>query len=232
MVLKSLFLTGTLFLSFKAYSLQFDPRMAFNIASVEVEKVDTPLVENIFEMAPTRGGTFNKEGSEAAMVVGEVIAVGEKIWPIVEKGRPVVSAQFSNLSALPRFEDTLSFPELYEMAGWVSPGAATYKVSFKNYLGMEVVLFRYTVTFQPGGSYLGVGRYLTNVKVYANELKVAWGYNVEASTSLVGLTNKGSKEDPIASMVLQVNYNVKTVFSESHNSSSYYVAGDGTFKEL
>ena len=47
---------------------------------------------------------------------------------------------------------------------------------------------------------------------------------------LVGIANTGSKDAPIASARLKLNYTVKTILKTSENSVGFYVQGDGKYK--
>ncbi len=236
-VVKQVFLVLTLCaFSLSAEANKASSPEALTISSVETRRIDAYRPEE-FDPEEKNDGIAKSGGEvgEVVAVIREMVALGKEIWPIIEKNKPVVNTSLNGLSALPRFDAgvDVEYPALFDMTNWWTPGYATYETSFKNLYGFTVVKFRYTVHYQPGGSYNGRGQYLTNVGITADELYVAWGYNVEAKSSLVGLTNKGaSKGSPVAAMVLQLEYTVKTVLNESRNTARFYVAGDGTFKSL
>lgn len=172
---------------------------------------------------------------QAISVVKDLVALGKEIYPLVEKGRPVVTSDFKGFSVLPRLGgegQNVLFPEFYEMENWWSPGFSRYEVDLKNIYGLSMVRFVFSVHYQPGGTYEGKGKYLTNVAVVLDELLVRWGFDFSAKVKLVGITNLGTKENQVAGLTLQVEYVAKSVMNEFQNASRFFVSGDGVIKKL
>lgn len=215
-----------------------ESRKSFEISSAELKVVEevSPLHfeardEYISYEFEKSGGEFG----EAVAVIKDLVALGKEIYPLVEKGRPVVTMNnFKGISVLPRLDQTenTSYPEFYEMENWWVPGFARYNVNFKNIYGITVVDFTFSVHYQPGGSYQGAGKYLTNVAIVVDELLVRWGYDLSATVKLVGISNLGNKENRIAGATIQLEYTAKSVMNEYQNTSRFFVTGDGTLKKL
>ena len=192
------------------------------IASVEMQQVadDTgvkPLINNeCTNLRPFDVGTI---------VWSDIVTVGEKIWQIVEAGKPVVSVQVPVAFALPRGLTCWT-----DLDHWQVPRTQTYEVRYKNYFGVEVVHFRFRLQYTYGGGNDGVGRYLANVTVMPAELNVAWGYDFNAVVEVEQAVNMGSKKDPLAGLELNLKWTVKTVLKESDNSFHFFVQGDGAVK--
>lgn len=208
--------------SYSATSLEkADPSLV--IDSVSVEEVQ-PLI------LPTAELPTNPLG-EVIAVIDSMIALGKKIWPIIEAGRPVINNKLiPAISILPNLEG--QNPTLNQMSNWSVPKVRSYRVSFKNGFGSEVVAFTYTLYWQYNGSYKGNGKYVTNLKVQASQIYTAWGFNFDATSELIGLSNVGSAEDPVASGIIQVAYTVKGLMNEVRAAQSFYVDGDGNFQVL
>jgi hypothetical protein len=222
MILKSIFLAPVLLFSVIC-SAETDP--SFVISSVSV----TPIESEKISQLELKSMTNLSQVSEVIAIVDGILAVGTKIWNIVEAGRPVVTTSFSpSISALP--ETTGESGVLRQMANWSVPKIQSYRISYKNGFNKEVVAFNYTVYFQFNGSYKGVGKYITNLKVQASKITAAWGFNLNASSELVGIANVGSDEAPIASAILQITYGVKGFFNEVRNTQGFYVDGSGAVK--
>ena len=187
-----------------------------------------PESETTTSSAPTNGPTTGIEELDAAEVIlDKILAIGRKIWNVVENNRPVSSFSTANASALP--QGALSWQQL---AGWQTPRSYVYRVTYENLYGIDVVDFSYRVVFTPGGSVAGRGQYLSNVTLLPNTIDVAWGYTFNANAAIVNTVNAGSNANPVAAMELLLNWSIETPLKSSKNSASYYVRGDGRFVDL
>ena len=175
---------------------------------------------------------FDKNLGEIIMIVDKLIALGKKIWPIVEAGKPVIQVDMASaISVLPKnLEGELV--EFYDMYSWSMPRAKTYKVNFKNGFGSSVISFDYTVNFQWGGQYEDKGAYITGLNVQASNVSVSWGFEFNASSELVSIVNHGSKDSPIAGAGVRVSYKAKSILREIQTSESFHVTGDGKIQKL
>lgn len=198
------------------------------ISSVKVQEIEpSPNVDwgsiNTFDPA----GTIN----EISIILDGLLGIGKKIWPIIEAGRPVVTTNFGTaVSIIPNVDGKNIV--LNDMANWSVPRVASYRVSFQNKFGMDVVAFTYTVIFQYGGSYKDIGKYVTTLKVIPSDISTSWGFNFDATSELIGISNVGSKDSPIASGIIQVAYKVKGFLNEVSHTQSFYVDGKGNINSL
>ena len=205
-----------------------DRQMALDEQYLSVAEVRiTPLGEEENERTLLEN---DKDLGEVVLAVDQLIATGKKIWALVEAGRPVVSQSFSSISVLPRVEDpALAF---YGMENWSAPKSLRYKVEYSNFYGMNVISFVYSIHFQYDGTYHGHGRYLTSVNIVANTVEVAWGFEFDAKSTLVAITNRGTVKEPVAAATLQVFYRAKSILKDISSTSSYHVDGNGGIKQL
>ncbi|HAZ14816.1 MAG: hypothetical protein A2X86_22165 [Bdellovibrionales bacterium GWA2_49_15] len=200
----------------------------FKIASVEVEK-DVAAYEVADQyLAPTGAG--DKNLGEVIMVVDQLIALGKKIWPIIEAGRPVVNTNLPVVHVLPR--EAGQDGSLYDLSNWDAPKAIGYRVTYKNFYGMEVIAFTYSISFQPGGQFNGKGAYISGASVTANNVKVSWGFDFSAKSEVVAITNRGSRENPVAGLTLKISYIAKSVLSDIRNSYNYHLTGRGAINQV
>jgi hypothetical protein len=166
---------------------------------------------------------------EIAIMIDSLIAIGKKIWPIIEAGRPVITnGLIPAISILPHMEGNNGV--LYQMANWSFPTAKSYRLSYKNIYGFEVIGFTYTIYFQYAGSLNGVGKYLTSLSVQASDIYAAWGgFKFNVTSELVSIANVGTQNSPIASGIIKVNCIAKSILNEDQSSQSFYVDGNGGF---
>lgn len=165
------------------------------------------------------------------MVVDKLIAIGQKIIPTIEKGKAVVTNNsMAAVSVLPRLE-TVN-PVVHDMGNWSIPVTKHYKIAYNNGLGSEVVSFVYSVTYQYGGTYGGKGKYLTGIRASARNINIAWGFDLDASSQLVQISNVGTVEDVIAGATIEISYTVKNWTRTITTVQSFFVAGDNRLYKL
>jgi hypothetical protein len=207
-------------------------KKSLTIGSVEIQPVETDLnlldEENVFDKGVVELPKVPTNPlDEISIIIDGLLAIGKKVWPIIEAGKPVINNKLAPaVSILPTLKNP-STGVLYEMANWSVPKAQSFRVSFKNLFKSEVVGFTYTVLFQYNGSYQGVGKYVTTLKVLASNIYVAWGFDFDANSELIGIANVGTSEEPVASGIIGVNYSVKGILNESRSAESVYVDGLG-----
>lgn len=229
--MKSILLILAMVLSFQSFGKvhkidnkgEIDPY--WSIAEVTITPVKN--VAPAFEVADEKGL------GEIIMVVDQLIALGKKIYQIINDGRPVVNTNFRDpLSVLPRVEGTDSDIAFYEMENWSAPKEKSFKVAFKNFFGMEVISFVYSISFQHSGSYQGTGKYLTGVVLTASKVSVDWGFEFNASTRVISIANIGSKANPLASTTLALEYRAKGLFNDISMTHKYFLQGDGKVSQI
>ncbi len=200
----------------------------YSISEITVEEVE--VGDELVWASQYKG--FDKSLGEVIMVVDKLIALGKKIWPIVEAGKPVINVNMNSpISVLPKNLDG-GLVQFYDMDSWSMPIAKTYKVNFKNGFGSSVINFDYTVNFQWGGKYEDKGAYITGLNVQASNVSVSWGFDFDANSELVSIVNHGSKDSPVAGAAIRVNYKAKSVLREIQTSESFHVTGNGQVQKL
>jgi hypothetical protein len=61
---------------------------------------------------------------------------------------------------------------------------------------------------------------------------VAWGFEFNANSELVGIANVGSAKNPVASAIIRVNYSAKNIINELRGAQSMYVDGRGNVRVM
>jgi hypothetical protein len=165
------------------------------------------------------------------MVVDKLIAIGQKIIPTIEKGRPVLTYNpMAAISVLPRL-DTKD-PVLHDMSGWSYPVTKHYKIIYKNGFGGQSASFIYSITFQYGGSHDGKGKYLTGVRAAAREIVINMGSDLDAESQLVQISNVGTKDKVVAGATIEMSYTVKNFARRVTSYVSFFITGDGRLIRL
>lgn len=197
----------------------------FEISSISVEEIENLDLQDK-DIAGDIGSVIT--------IVDKLIALGQKVWPIIKAGKPVINSDLHKIHpiyVLP--EVAAQAPEFTfnSMSGWDMPIAKSYRVSYKNGFGAEVIGFNYTVFFQGGGQFEGVGSYLGGVQVVASNISVSWGYEFNATSTFMGAMNMGTMESPIAGATIRIDYKAKTIIKEIQSSEIFTVNGLGAIQK-
>jgi hypothetical protein len=169
------------------------------------------------------------DGTDPFVVIDQMINLGQKIWSIIEANKPVVNVQTQYATALPQ-----GITSWGQLAGWKPPEGSVYGFSAKNAYGIKVIDVSYQVLRTYGGNYNGKGKFLTAVTIQPLSVNVAWGYTFNMTVEIpdTSIVNVGTTQDPVAAMQPLVKWTVSTALKSSSGQSTYYVQGDGLFKEL
>ena len=164
-------------------------------------------------------------------LVGDIVALGEKIYTVIEKRKPVVKTVFSPIQVVPR-NDVGGVVSPMEMERWSAPKTSKYKVTFKNLYGMKVVEIGISVTYLYGGTYNDSGKFIANLQILPTLVSAAWGYNVDATYKLVGIVNHGTKSNILAGATLNFNYKVSTIVKHFEKNMEFHVYGNGKMTKI
>lgn len=168
-------------------------------------------------------------GGSPIYILDQIINIGQKLWAIIEKNKPVVDVRNSYATALPKGSTHWN-----DLAGWSAPKGKVYKLTAKNTYGQTMVTAKWQVIRTYGGNREGKGKYLTAVTVEPLQVDVLWGYKFTllAEVPDTSVINVGTKADPVAAMTATLKWRIETVVKDSQGKGLYYLQGDGLFQEL
>lgn len=167
---------------------------------------------------------------EVIQVARDLVALGEEIYVLVQKGRPNLTTQYAPISVLPR--EAGRTIDALDLDGWKMPISRTVTVNFKNLVGMAMAGIEYKVIFSYGGRYNGKGAYITNAQIIPSKAHAHYGVDFDVKMKLSGLTNHGSRANPVAGAMLQIQYKASTVMSNVERSDTYQITGRGQIQKL
>ena len=159
--------------------------------------------------------------------VKDLANLGKSIWRIINDNRPIVNVEHNTADAVPE-----QITHWTQLECWSPPRYQTYKVTYENALGIEVVQFYFKVLYTANGRYKSQGQYLKHVTVIPEMIDVAWAHRLDVSVKVVGIVNLNTTTDPLAGMEVQVGWKVQNPFTDHRQSKSFFIQGDGQFIEL
>lgn len=162
-------------------------------------------------------------------VAKDLVALGEDLYRLVIKGKPTNTTTYAPISVVPKVNG--SPVDLMETEDWQMPVKRSYEISYENYLGIEIVYFRYSVIFSYGGSYDGKGAYLTAVQVIPEQVMTLFGFDFTATMKLGGIQNQGTRKNPIAGATILLEHTVSSILATSTVVDPFYITGSGAFKK-
>jgi hypothetical protein len=194
----------------------------FNFSSMNVE---VP-VEKITDTDPTEP----EVGGKIIGMARDLVALGEDLYTLAIKGKPTNTTSYAPISVIPKVKGEPV--DLLEMENWSIPTKKTYEVIYRNYFGLEVVNFKYSIIYSYNGTYNGKGAYLTSVQIVPEHVKTLFGFDFSATMKLGGIQNQGKKAYPIAGVTILLQHSVSTIIANSIEVNSFYISGKGVFLKL
>ena len=160
----------------------------------------------------------------------DVVALGEAIYELLNKGRPKITTEYAPISVVPRDPTTKEIVDPFELEGFSMPVEKKFNAKIKNRMGQDVVNFNYKLMYAYGGSYNGTGKYLTGIIIVPGSIFAKKGWIVDSSMKLSGIMNHGSKADPVAGAVINIKYSINSMFQAFERNDTIHVTGRGEMK--
>ncbi len=204
----------------------------------QVAPTETPPPTTPATPAPT----FNDRVTQAGSVIGvakDVVALGEAIYALVEKGRPKVTTEYAPISILPRDASNpgtdpavRNAVDPFDMEGFSFPVEKMITAKVKSPTGKESVVFQYKVVYSHGGSYNGAGKYLTGINIIPASVKVAHGWTFNSTMKLTGMMNHGTRANPVVGAMITIKYSMSSMTQAFERNDTIYISGDGSMKAM
>ena len=192
------------------------------LSSEETRELATPGTNSL------RMSTQGLDSTEKPdSLLTDLFLIGEKIWKIVEDGKPVSNFESQKADVVPRNAGNWE-----NLSGWQPQTFRRFERVLKNGFGNPILTFRYRVVYQWGGQHEGRGRYLMGISVIPEVIEVGWGWNFQVSVSIPTIYNSGTSGDPLAAAQIVITTKLQSPLTSLQTSETYEVRGDGTFRNL
>lgn len=223
--------TISIILSFKSFATNSYIDEYDSITSLEIIEIrEDPFGNKILKKLNDEKLHKNSEIGDYLAVGRDLIAFGKELYQIIEAGKPVIQAEdMKPISILPKTHHDTSITA-YDLLGWKESQKVKYRVVAKNGWGNSVVSFDFKLDFLYGGQYNGKGHYINEAEIYAENIKASLFFKAFAHVKVKSIINKGTKENPIASLVLELNYSIVGLGKETRSKRKFRIDGLGKIK--
>lgn len=203
------------------------------IASITTIEIFNKSAFTIDQDPPTEPRRdYVEDTRKVISVAKDIIALGEAVYELVRKGKPSNTTEYAPISVVPKDPTTKEYIDPFMLEGFSIPEEKSYSAVIKNGLGKEVVRFDYTLIYSYGGSYNGTGKYLTNVIIVPKSVKTTHGWDFTATMKLSGIMNHGTKDDPIAGVMVTMKYQMNSWSSAFERNDTIHISGRGEVKNF
>lgn len=203
------------------------PQESATTESLAIASLNSNLMSDATPFNP--GDIFRRRSGtpldRAEVVVDQIINIGNKIWAVIERGRPVQNFNRTTATALPSGAQSWQ-----QLENWQRPTSRVLEATYKNLWGFDAVRFVYRVILLPGGSVAGTGRYIGYAAVEPVSIYTQWGMTFNATASVPTVYNLGSRTAPVAGMIMNISWTVETVFQKFNEGHSLTLDGRGNIQ--
>ncbi|MBI5209840.1 MAG: hypothetical protein HY927_07710 [Elusimicrobia bacterium] len=156
-----------------------------------------------------------------------IVNAGRASWKIVENNAVLPDAGQRFAAALPE-----GLRDWTGLCQWSGAEADRFEFEVKDVVGLPAARVAYSVVRTTGGRYAGKGRFLTGVSVQPTTVEVRAGYELSMAAKVLAVSNVGTLADPVAAIVLAVQWRAKGLAGEQRGGSAFIVRGDGGFTRI
>ncbi len=196
----------------------------YSIASMKTTATvvpESPLNDNILLEARRQLLVDTQLGADPLSIINTLLT----LWQVIESNKPVVNINTKGASALPDIAKT----DWTLVTGWKPEHVVNYKVEWSNPYGMKVISLDFEVRQTYGGSLKGKGQYIAVARVVPVAVNVDWGFDLNVNVNVPSVTNRGTVDDPLAEIAMEVTYQAKGMFQNETVTEPYLLRGDGYF---
>jgi hypothetical protein len=178
---------------------------------------------------PTIGATIGTTVRNAIsqVTLGQIITLGGKIWDFIITNRPTATFQTLQSSIVPS-----GITNWTQLRGWQTPVSKVYRVTFQTIFGGEAGSFDYRITFVPGGSYNGKGKFLGAISLMPMNIKLHTDRSLDMKATMSDPLNFGTELNPVAAAQLVVSWTSPTTTRYQMSSAEYFIYGTGEIQDL
>lgn len=218
-MVRSCFVVLLVWSFFSVGTYGFEDIAYFTIESVETKEQEISPQERL-ELLSNFESQLNQPRIKSLKTVTGAI---KTVWTIIKDGKPSSSTALKFRQLLPG-----EIGHWNELTHWQGPQIVKYRTAYKNHYGISVADFTHIVIFYFGGKSENKGAYMANLSVYATDVSVLWGFDLNSFAEFGEPINFGSLEDPMMGLSMIIKSQVGSLFMNKEESVHLQIKGDGS----
>lgn len=159
--------------------------------------------------------------------VDQVMRIGKESWEFIKDNKPVVNSAVDYAGAVPS-----GVADWRSLAGWKNALSDPHTFTWVNGFDMETVHIDFKWAASYGGTYGGVGKYITQAGPVIGTIDVAWGYAVDVNVNALSPLNTGSADSPVAQIDTELVIRASTVLKDVTKHCRTRFTGSGSIKTI
>lgn len=209
------------------------------ISTVEVQNFESSSNKGLGDVAGAGSGAGTSDtgsskfdlatAGQVISIAKDIVALGEGIYTLVQKGKPSNTTDFSALAIVPKDPISKEALDPFELETCSFPVEKKFKTSMTTG-GAEVVRFEYMVIYVYGCSFNGTGAFIQAIMIQPVSVKTSYGWDFNATMKLSGIMNHGTKADPVAGAMLTIKYSMNSWRTAFERNDTMHITGKGEFK--
>ena len=180
----------------------------------------------------TKPGVSMDDVGKVIAAAKDIVALGEDIYKLVQKGKPSNTTDFSPIAIVPRDPISKEAVNPFDMENCSLPSEKKFVTSIKSSTGGEAVRFEYMVVFSYGCSFNGAGKFIQSAIVQPVSVKTSYGWDFNASMKLNSIMNYGSKDQPVVGAMITIKYSMNSWNTAFERNDTIHITGKGDLKNL
>eukprot|EP00450_Noctiluca_scintillans_P033910 CAMPEP_0194550610 /NCGR_PEP_ID=MMETSP0253-20130528/95797_1 /TAXON_ID=2966 /ORGANISM="Noctiluca scintillans" /LENGTH=203 /DNA_ID=CAMNT_0039398049 /DNA_START=57 /DNA_END=669 /DNA_ORIENTATION=+ len=154
--------------------------------------------------------------ASAQITPQEIIEIGKALYTAIEDNQAVLDVSTDWAAAVPD-----GITDWQTLTNWESPlQSSSFYIEFKNKLGMKLTRFEWEFAWKYGGSYNGVGKYVTQAGIQVKDAYAYTSEHLDVSVTNLKPVNYGTSTAPIGGLDVRQTL---TKWESPLRSRSFYV---------
>lgn len=204
--------------------------MSFFIGRIRIDEVPTAL--SLQQSYPAPITMSHRLGIDFALILshlGDVnswINIAKVLMQLIRDNAPTAQFQGNTINIFPQGL------QAGDLENWRPPTLKTFRVSAENLFGSQIVTADYTIAFNSGGTFRKQGKFIANASIIPSQIKVNWGYHLNAQVKFSTPVNLGSFDDPVAATGIGLSWSIASMFHTVNGENQFFITGNGDVSQL
>ncbi len=197
----------------------FADAVSFKLYEVPLSTKENSQIDSLLQSTAVDPGQVIGWGKD-------LVTLGQSIYDLVQKGKPTITTSNDKaICILPRIPNTTTYVEVMDLEEASDPIKRKFIMSVKNGFNSEVIRMEFMLIYQVA-KYDGKGKYIINA-ILLPKVSVGYGFDFSSDMRVIGASNKGTKADPVTSLILDLHYKFGSFLKGVERNDAITLTGKG-----